>query len=385
MASRKDIHQLTPQLSDLELLFLICLIADNHCIVRAAQEDFNDVQRDIESISHSLFGFSCAVIDCHAGTTLEDISNAVLEDTGHETGSTRERASLVPFLSSRTRSRSSRSPGPTNTLDERRTCNVILARDLDCTERNVQVQALELMRSRRIYSRLAVHSTPKHFLFIALLSDDMSGPPFLTPHLNDRFFVSQEYNASEDDQAPGERTPSSTSVSSINSIIRRPSPYKRPSLTPVPNYRNPDPPISEADLAHLVQLVTQVHPSALMSRHIHDIPTHLRLHRHVAGGVSAIATRHITLLSRILAVLQMPAQSDQPEDEAHKRTPVITPTLVKLAATKVYAHRVEVVQKVEDERSMQWGSEWDAVAESLRGASVEKCIEETVLGLEVPA
>lgn len=376
-----SIQDLIPQLSDLELLFLICLIADNHCIVRAAKEDLNDVQRDIEAISNSLFGFSCAVVDCHAQTSLEDISNAVIEDDNSRgrDGGSYTGASSIPFRSSR-----SGSPTLNNTLDERKTCNVVIARNLNKTERNVQIQALELMRSRRIYSRTAVHATPKRFLFIALLEDSIPGPPFLTPHLNDQFFVFQEYsssNTAEDGlrlakRAP--RTPSPSSLSSGNSIVRRPSPYKRPSFTPSMGYRSLDPPITDTHLAYLSELVSKVRPSSVISRHIHNIPSHLRLHRHVAGGVSAISTRHLNLLSKILAVLQLPPNDD-------RAVPVITPTLVSLAATKVYAHRIELVSKPEDERSMQWGSDHEAVAQSLKSASVERCIEETVVGLEVPA
>jgi len=380
MARQTSIYQLIPQLSDLELLLLICLIADNHCIVRAAEEDLNDVQRDVTSISHSLFGFSCTTIDCNPDTTLEDLSNAVLEDAVPSERDNHERASSVAFRSSR-----SRSPAKTNTLDERKTCNLIIARNLDQTDRNVQVQALELMRSRRIYSRYAAHATPKRFLFVALLDEAADGPPFLTPHLNDQMFVSHECTTFEDSASGNKhptRTPSTSSLDSATSVLRRPSPYKRPSIMPHLGYRNPDPPISEAHLMHLAHLVSKVRPSATISRHIHNIPTHLRLHRHVKGGVSAVATRHLNLLSRILAVLQLPADAS---NEAESNLPVVTPTLVGLAATKVYAHRVEVVKRPEDERSMQWGSDYDAVAEQLRGASVERCINETVLRLEVPA
>lgn len=381
--ARQDtfIHHLIPQLSDLELHFLISLIADNHCIVRAAKDDLKDVQRDIEAISHTLFGFSCTVVDCHAKTTLEDISNAAIDDDdprGRDDGVDKG-ASSVPFRSSR-----AGSPALSNTLDERRTCNIVIARNLDKTERNVQIQALELMRSRRIYSRTAVHATPKRFLFIALLEDSIPGPPFLTPHLNDQFFVFQQYTSSTTVEQgfslakKASRTPSASSLSSGNSLVRRPSPYKRPSFTPSLGYRSLDPRITDANLAYLIDLVSKVRPSSAISRHIHNIPSHLRLHRHVAGGVSAISTRHLNLLSKILAVLQLPPNDD-------RAVPVITPTLVSLAATKVYAHRIELVMKPEDERSMQWGSDYEAVAQSLKSASVERCIEETVVGLEVPA
>lgn len=106
-----------------------------------------------------------------------------------------------------------------------------------------------------------------------------------------------------------------------------------------------------------------------------------------------MSTRHLNLLCRVLAVLQLPPAPVDTDDTglesdgtiSENRTPVITPTIVALASEKVYAHRVELVKKPEDERSMQWGSEYNAVAESLRTASVEKCIEDAVLAVEVPA
>lgn len=400
MAKHSGIYQVIPQLSDLELLLLICLIADNHCVVRAPEEELNQVESDLETISHSLFGYSSAVVKCTSDTTLEDLSNAVLEESDEEK-TPNVSASAVPFKSARPRDLRR-----TITLDDRKTCNVIIVRDLDQTERNVQIQALELMRSRRIYTKTAVHATPKRFLFVALLPDTCPGPPYLTPHLNDLFFVSHLYaslapessqlNSKQGSAATSFRASSVshkssiTSINSAHSVVRRPSPLKRTSFNATPNYRNPNPPITDADIVNLAELASKIRPSATIHRHIHNIPTHLRLHRHVKGGVSAVSTRHLNLLSRILAVLQMAPESNGAGqlvdlDGTRRAAPVITPTLVSLAATKVYTHRIEIVHKVEDERSMQWGSDHDAVARTLKTASVDRCIEETIVGLEVPA
>jgi hypothetical protein len=66
--------------------------------------------------------------------------------------------------------------------------NVIIAKNIDEAPRQVQIQALELMRTKRIYTRTAVQSAPKRFLLIALLAGGEG--PRLTKHLNDYMFIS---------------------------------------------------------------------------------------------------------------------------------------------------------------------------------------------------
>jgi hypothetical protein len=66
--------------------------------------------------------------------------------------------------------------------------NVIIAKNLDEAPREVQIQALELMRTRRIYTRTSVQNAPKRFLFIAVLAGGEG--PRLTKHLNDHMFIS---------------------------------------------------------------------------------------------------------------------------------------------------------------------------------------------------
>ena len=66
--------------------------------------------------------------------------------------------------------------------------NVIIAKNLDEAPRQVQIQALELMRTKRIYTRTSVQNAPKRFLFIALLAGGEG--PRLTKHLNDYMFIS---------------------------------------------------------------------------------------------------------------------------------------------------------------------------------------------------
>lgn len=61
----------------------------------------------------------------------------------------------------------------------------------------------------------------------------------------------------------------------------------------------------------------------------------------------------------------------------------VTPSLVKLAARKIYQHRV-VITAPEDEISLQWGSSLEAIKEYLDGLLVEDVIEEVLNTVEVP-
>jgi len=60
-----------------------------------------------------------------------------------------------------------------------------------------------------------------------------------------------------------------------------------------------------------------------------------------------------------------------------------TPTLVALAAKKIYPHRIEIVAPAR-ERSMQWGSNIDAVTAELEGVGPEGVIDEVLGMVEVP-
>ena len=61
----------------------------------------------------------------------------------------------------------------------------------------------------------------------------------------------------------------------------------------------------------------------------------------------------------------------------------VTPSLVALAARKVYPHRLKIVEP-EMERSMQWGSELEAVREVLEGVTPEMVIDEVLRVVPAP-
>jgi hypothetical protein len=61
----------------------------------------------------------------------------------------------------------------------------------------------------------------------------------------------------------------------------------------------------------------------------------------------------------------------------------ISPSLVALAARKIYPHRI-VITAPEDERSMQWGSSLEAVKAVLDSVMAEDVVEEVLQSVEVP-
>lgn len=95
------------------------------------------------------------------------------------------------------------------------------------------------------------------------------------------------------------------------------------------------------------------------------------MHRAVAGGISPTASQHLDKLSKCLAPLHGLAY--------------VTPSLVALAARKIYLHRIRIVQP-EQERSMQWGSDLDAVSALLEGVGAEDVVEDVLgnAGVEAP-
>lgn len=61
----------------------------------------------------------------------------------------------------------------------------------------------------------------------------------------------------------------------------------------------------------------------------------------------------------------------------------MSPSMVALAARKIYPHRI-VITAPEDERSMQWGSSVEAVKAVLEGVTPEDVIEEVLESVEAP-
>ncbi|KAI0600416.1 hypothetical protein F4775DRAFT_62902 [Biscogniauxia sp. FL1348] len=381
--------------------------------------------------------------------------------------------------------------------------NVILAKNLDRAPKAVQIQCLELLRTRRLFTRTSVQTAPKQFLFVAVLGADSiggGGSGRLTKHLNDFFYIAHWHDPEdgfahleeqeEDEQEAAEAAAAAmsgggvvggdgeedyeneiggaydddASMQSDESVVRRPqsrstttaartstptstmktdawgsgggggyrdsasarSLWKEKStinsttsntyysathnnnsnsnnnpllLSPKAELTNPPPlppssPVppplfrAESDIPALALAASSVAVDIEVLRYQMNVISFLRMHRAVAyaGGVGPLATRHMSQLVRCLAALH--------------GLDYATPSLVGLAARKVYPHRLRLVvdfeggggagkeeeggrggmSSLEHERSVQWGSDLAAVEALLEGVGPQDVIDD-VLGM----
>ncbi|TID19011.1 hypothetical protein E2P81_ATG05987 [Venturia nashicola] len=298
------------ELGDIELAALLCFIAQEHCIIEADEEELENVEQELGLIASKTFGLSYAVVNCFEGTTVDDFGTGILIEGDNEDIITPAprlptfRQAEDSFFSSDAQEWRRSARPPSECLENGQIAEVIIAKNLNLASSQVQIQALELLRGKRIFTRTAVHVAPKRFLFVALLST--SHPKRLVKHL---------------------------------------------------------------DIDSLILLASKVRLSSDVRSYLHDVVVFTRMHRAVASGVSAMATRHLYALVNALAPLH--------------GIDYVTPSLVALAARKIYSHRL-VITTPENERSTQWGSSVEAVAELLDGITVEDIIEDVLETVQVP-
>lgn len=252
-----------------------------------------------------------------------------------------------------------RSIKSTGAEEDRRLASVIVLRDLDLASSRVQIQVLELIRTRRAFSHKAVHAAPKHFIVVVLKSS--MGLP-LHSFLNDHLFLSHYHDPNdgyanleegsdwiEDDRA------------SMNSVVHRTARAADFCFAGVL--------LGHVDLLRLAGLRQKVSISAEVEEYMHNVVTFLRLHRAVSGGVTPRATKAMGLLVKCLASLH--------------GLDFVAPSFVALAARKIYYHRLEMVS-APNERSMQYGSDPGAVAALLQAFVPESVVEEVLGRVEAP-
>lgn len=157
-------------------------------------------------------------MDCSEHTSLDDFANSIFAESDAPTRSEspiRTRQDSY-FLQSPAFRSLSRSPMSETFADKRKIANVIIAKNLDEAPKQVQIQALELMRTKRIYTRTSVQTVPKRFLFIALIAGGEG--PRLAKHLNDFMFISHFHD-------PEDGFPNledlETDGDSISSVVRK--------------------------------------------------------------------------------------------------------------------------------------------------------------------
>ncbi|KKY36459.1 hypothetical protein UCDDA912_g03530 [Diaporthe ampelina] len=401
-------------LSDVELACLLSLISNEHCIVSTPADCLHDLVTELQLITNRTFGLKSAVVNCTPNTTLDDFASSLLLQP-HASSPTTAR-SHSPYLSRNPHDsyfpaghvsfahspgrlgqpaiapQTPQTPGPSHS----QIANVILAKNLDKAPKAVQIQALELLRTKRIFTRTSVQTAPKTFMLVAVLGADSGGEARVTQHLNDFFYVAHWVDPDEEgfahldrddalsisytDDGRGDDQASIASTASVvkrrsrgstNDILYRnsPKPLAMPPRSTAATANDKPPAFPAADISHLRQLSLRTAIDIDVLRYQMNIISFLRMHRAVADGITPQATRHLDQLVRTLAPLH--------------GLEFVTPALVGVAARKVYLHRIKMVEPAK-ERSMQWGSELGAIERLLEGWGPEDVVEEVLAVVSAP-
>lgn len=330
----------TQQLNDLELAIVASLVSEEHCIFSTDSASANGLRDELQAICAHTFGLETTTITCNAETTVDDLNEALLienRDSSNEGtdrhGERHTSALNVGF----TRMGRASSPSPSHDLETRRIADVVVAADLDVASASVQIQVLELLRTKRVFTRTSMHTAPKDFLFIGV----MSRPGMrLTHHLNDMFCMSH-FHAEEDGL-----------------------PYADGLLE-----RDVVPSLSIEDIVVLREQAQKARMTAEVASYLHNIVLFMRTSRYITGGVTATATKQLRTLSSALAPLH--------------GLNYVPPSLVVLAAHKIYPHRL-ILANASTEKSLQWGSDPRAVGQLLENITVESVIEDVLASFESP-
>lgn len=162
-------------------------------------------------------------MNCDASTTLESFTSSILIPQVPDSDSSLTRPEKIQssesYFSYRSRFQPRSSLGTNGTGGPTlEVANVILAKNLDQAPAVVQIQALELLRTGRVFTRTAVHSVPKRFLLVPVLGAETGGCARVTKHLNDFFFLAHWHDPEdgflnlEGDEDPDDDTTSTGSV-----------------------------------------------------------------------------------------------------------------------------------------------------------------------------
>ncbi|KAL8683880.1 MAG: hypothetical protein Q9186_000223 [Xanthomendoza sp. 1 TL-2023] len=179
---------------------------------------------------------------------------------------------------------------------------------------------------------------------------------------NDHIFLSHYHDL--EDGFPNLETASDwieDDRSSSSSVIRKsatPRPMEGLGIT-----------FSEADIQHLIYESKKVTITAEVECYLHNIVTFLRMHRAVDGGMNTRPTKYFRALVTCLAPLH--------------GLDYVTPSLVAIAARKIYPHRL-ILTIPERDRSLQYGSDLAAVTAALQGVTPESVIEDVLAAVETP-
>ncbi|KAK5092681.1 hypothetical protein LTR70_006751 [Exophiala xenobiotica] len=334
------------ELSDLELGVLLSLIAQGHCLMTTEDDLVDDLANELSLIVSERFGLSYVVLEPDDFDSIDRFGESILEERGTQftseddpqPGSLRARLTNIDIRSvSKSVRRSSRDDGR---LDDRMIKNVVIAKGFNFADEYVQIQAIEIINNKR---------------FLSPSSKDIR----LIPHLNDDVFISH-YHLAEHGFANLEELDHSVVSDGSSGPSKQRSSWESTQRSRL---------ISKGVIDEIRSLGEAAAITPEVRRYLQDIITFLRLERGVDGGITPRATTQFVALAQYLAPLH--------------GIDFVTPSLVMLAARKVYPHRVIIAEPAR-ERSTQYGSEPGAVAELLQDLTPELVIEEVLNTVQCP-
>lgn len=347
-------------LSDIELGCLLSLIAQGHCLMTIEDTLIDDLTNELSLIVSERFGLTYAVLGPDDYESPARFGEAILEETGTQfsTADDSQPGSLRMRLASLDIRAAPRSQDKKTGLDNRMIKNVVIAKDFNFANQYVQVQALEIINNHRFISHTTVHTTQKVFLFVPIIAASTSRVQ-LIPHLNDRIFISH-HHLPEFGFAYLEELEDSASS-------RHSSEFSR--LGSARDLRKTNLKIGRECVDKIRAMGDAAAVTPEIRRYLQDIATFLRLERGVDGGVTPRASTQFLAMAKYLAPLH--------------GIDFVTPSLVALAARKVYTHRIVMASTIRD-RSMQYGSEPEAVTELLQELTPQEIIENVLNAVPNP-
>ncbi|PKY00084.1 hypothetical protein P168DRAFT_322542 [Aspergillus campestris IBT 28561] len=331
-----QIRSVAQELSDLEVAILLCRAAHGHCRIDTARDNISDVAKELALICSNTFNLSYNILDCSADTTFDEFCVELLPSIARRRSQSTKVAPELPIV------------------------DVVIATNFNYVDERIQLQALELMRSKKLVAQDGIYVAPERFVFLPLVATASSdAQPKLNRHLNDHLIISH-YHDTEDGYVYLEDANGwiSDDQISASSVVRK-------SDIPIPREH---PLVDQAAVEKLEEAANAVIVNADLIRYHQDIVVFLRLSRAVAGGISSRSNILFMKLSKFLAALH--------------GIDFLTPSIVALAAKKVFRHRI-VVATTEDDRSLQYGSDPAVVAQILAHANPDTILE-SVLALEAP-
>ncbi|KAJ5757524.1 uncharacterized protein N7511_006218 [Penicillium nucicola] len=356
------LDEIAGQLSDLEVALLLCLAAREHCLIETTSHGIHDLAKELALIATSTFNYTYCIVDCSSATSIDDITNEVL------TPDARTHYRLPrPWLNTEPSSKRSsyksfddpiKGPAPIAHLASSNVVNIVIAKNFNFVSDDIQVHILQLMRSRELIVENGALNAPDEFLFIPLVSRDSNQlQPPLKFHLNDNLFISHFHSPEsgytyleENDWLSDGQLSASSVIHTSKDLLKK------------------GPAITQNVIEQLREASATVSTSAEVVRYIQDIVVFLRLSRAVAGGISAKANIQFTRFAQLLAPLH--------------GIDYLTPSIVALAAKKIFRHRIIVTAPGQD-RSLQYGSNLHAVSQVLTDVTPDSILD-GVLALEPP-